>query len=88
MNALENQKEKTTLLDDKVLKTEELDGGLKMKVTENNSSERIFVTFSSPDGKLVLQRNYQNNFKGRLQAETFENSFKTLDDLKKYFKVK
>lgn len=89
MNVLENQKkENGTLLDNKVLKGKQLEGGLTLKVMKNSSSERIFVEFSSPDGKLVVQRSYQDNLNGRTQAEKFEGSFKSLDDLKKYFKIK
>lgn len=90
MNVLENQKvkESGTLLDNKIIKDKKLEGGLIIKVMKNSASERIFVEFSSPDGKLVLQRSYQDSFAGRLQAQTFESSFKSLNDLKKYFKLK
>ena len=90
MNVLENQKkrESGTLLDNKILKQEALEGGLILKVMKNGSSDRIFVEFSSPDGRLVLQKSYQDNLSGRSQADTFKSSLKSLADLKIYFKVK
>lgn len=89
MNVLENQKPKTgTLLDNKLVKQETLDGGLIVKVMKNGPSERIFVEFSSPDGRLVVQKSYQDSFAGRLQADIFKERFKSLTDLKTYLKIK
>lgn len=89
MNVLDNQKKREagTLLDNKILNQGELKGGLQVKTVRNSPSERIFVEFSSPDGKLVLQRNFQDNITGRKLADDFKNSLKSLDDLKRYFKI-
>ena len=74
-----------SLLDAKVLKKKKLDKDLNLKVTRNEANERIFVEFSSKDGKLVLQKSFQDTYQGRTDAKTFEEAFKSLDDLKKYF---
>lgn len=74
-----------SLLDTKVLKKKKLDKDLNLKVTRNEGSERIFVEFSSKDGKLVLQKSFQDTYMGRTDAKMFEEAFKSLDDLKKYF---
>jgi hypothetical protein len=75
-----------SLLDTKVLKKKKLDKDLNLKVSKNEASERIFVEFSSKDGKLVLQRSFQDTYLGRAEADRFEDTFKSIDDLKTYFK--
>lgn len=68
----------------KVVKTKKL-GNLLLQVSENEHSERIFVDFSTVDGKLKLQKSFQNNFEGKKEAKEFQSRFKSLSDLKKYF---
>lgn len=68
----------------KVVKTKKL-GNLLLQVSENEHSERIFVDFSTVDGKLKLQKSFQNNFEGKKEAKEFQGRFKSLGDLKKYF---
>ncbi len=75
-------------LEIKTIRKQKLDKDLTVKVTKQNAAERIFVEFSSKDGKLVLQRSFQDTYAGRKSAEEFENTFKSIDDLKKHFKVK
>lgn len=75
-------------LDIKVLRKKKLDKELNLKVYKNEASERIFVEFSSKDGKLVLQKNFQDTYYGRKDAEEFEEKFKSIEELKTYFKVK
>lgn len=76
-----------SLLDTKVLKKKKLDN-LNLKVTRNEAAERIFVEFSSKDGKLVVQKSFQDNFMGRTEAKTFEDAFQSLEDLKTYLNRK
>ena len=68
----------------KVIKTKKL-GGLLLQISENEHSERIFVDFSTVDGKIKLQKSFQNNFEGKKEAKEFQEKFKSLIDLKKYF---
>lgn len=75
-------------LEYKVVKKKKLDKELNLKVLFNLAAERILVEFSSKDGKITLQKNFQDTFAGREQAKTFENSLKTIDDLKNHFKSK
>lgn len=74
----------STLLDNKVTKQKKIGQELNLKVTKNAASERIFVEFSSNDGKLVVQKSYQDNLLGRNEASKFEKKFKSLEDLKVY----
>jgi hypothetical protein len=74
-----------TSLDKKVLKKKKLDKELNLKVSRNESNERIYVEFSSKDGKLFLERNFQDTYYGRLEAGAFEESFKDMEDFKSYF---
>jgi hypothetical protein len=76
-----------SLLDVKVLKKKKLDRELNLKVSRNDASERIFVEFSSKDGKLVVQKSFQDTYLGRLEATTFEEKFKSIEELKIYFKM-
>ena len=71
-----------------LVKELEVDEGLNLRVTRSSYSERVYVEFKSTDGKLTLQKTFQDNFFGRKDAEKFEKSMKTLSDLKAYLKVK
>lgn len=75
------------LLDTKVLKVKKLDRFCTLKVVENEAAGRIFVEFSSNDGKLVLQRNYLKSAESLAEAKKFERSIKSIKDLKKYFGI-
>lgn len=69
----------------KVVKTKKLGTNLLLQISENEFSERIFVDFSTTDGKLKVQKSFQNNFEGKKEAKEFQNRFKSFNDLKKYF---
>lgn len=73
--------------DNKVLKKKKIDKELNLKVTQNEMSGRIFVEFASEDGKLVIQKSFQNTYDGKKDAEGFQKKFKSLNDLKKYFGI-
>lgn len=75
-------------LDNKVVRKKKLDKELTLKVLKHEAAERIFVEFSSRDGKLILQKSFQDNFRGNKEAVEFENSLKSIDDLKEYFRRK
>lgn len=72
-------------LDNKVIRKKKLDKELTLKVLKHEAAERIFVEFSSKDGKLVLQKSFQDNFHGNKEAKAFESRFKTIEELKEYF---
>lgn len=76
-----------TILDTRQIRKTELDG-MTVKVSLNEAQERIFVDFVSEDGKLKLQKSFQNNFLGLKDAEKFEASMKSIKELKGYFKIK
>lgn len=65
-----------------------MSGDLKLTVTRNHHAERVNVQFKSADGKLTLQKTFQDNYVGRQEAEKFEKSLKSLSDLKKYLRIK
>lgn len=71
--------------DSKVLKKKKIDKELNLKVTQNEMSGRIFVEFSSEDGKLVTQKSFQNTYDGKKESDAFQKRFKSINDLKKYF---
>lgn len=73
-------------LEHKVLKNKKLEKDLILKITKSEAAERIFVEFASKDGKMRLQRSFQDNYLGRRDAAVFESMFKNLDELKAHFK--
>lgn len=73
-------------LENKILRKKKLDKELTVKVLRNEASERIFVEFTSKDGKMILHRSFQDTYYGREEAKIFENSFKSIDEFKAYFK--
>lgn len=77
-----------SLLETKVVRKKKLDKDLTVRVLRNEAAERIYVEFSSKDGKIVLQKSFQDNFRGKLEAESFEGAFQTIGDLKKHFGFK
>ena len=76
-----------SLLDTKVLRKKKLDKDLTVKVSRNEASERIFVEFSSKDGRLVVQKSFQDTYTGRLEAKEFEGTYKSIEDFKQHFKI-
>lgn len=72
-------------LEYKLVKQKKLGKELLLKVLVNESAERIHVEFSSKDGKMILQKSFQNNFNGKNEAKKFEKAFKNIKELKKHF---
>jgi hypothetical protein len=70
--------------ENKVVKTKKLGKSMVMQVSENEYSGRILVDFSTTDGRLKVQKTFQNNFEGKKEAKEFQKRFKSLGDLKKY----
>ena len=73
-----------TSIDVKTLKKKKIDKELSLKVTQNEMSGRIFVEFYSENGKLVVQKNFQNTYEGKKQSEEFQKRFKSIKEFKKY----
>ena len=69
----------------KVVKTKKLGKNVVLQVSENEHSQRILVDFFTTDGKIKVQKTFQNNFEGKKEAKEFQKRFKSLNDLKKYF---
>jgi hypothetical protein len=72
----------------KIVKNRKLDKELTLKVMRHKAAERIFVEFTSKDGRLVVQKSFQDNFRGRSEAKIFEDKFKSIGDLKRHFGFK
>lgn len=69
----------------KLLRSKKVDKELNLKVTQNDMSGRIFVEFSSGDGKLVAQRSFPDTHEGKKESTEFQKKFKSITDLKKHF---
>lgn len=77
-----------SVLETKVVRKKKVDKDLNLRVLKNDASERIFVEFASRDGKLILQKSFQDTYLGQNQAKEFELSINSLEDLRKYFSDK
>lgn len=77
-------------LEHKVLKNKKVDKEkeLNLRVTEDTRGERIFVEFSTEKPRLKIQRSFQNTVFGKAEADDFAKSMKSVDDMKKHFKIK
>ena len=73
--------------ENKILKKKNLDKETNLKISQNEMSGRIFVEFSSEDGKLILQKSFQNTYEGNKEAKTFAKTIKSIKDLRKYFGI-
>jgi len=72
----------------KVMREKKVDKKLTLRILKNESAERIYVEFVSKDGKMTLQRSFQDTYYGREDAKVFEKSIKSHDDLIAYFEEK
>ena len=79
--------EQTNPFANKVVKTKKLGKNVVLQVSENEFSNRIMVDFFTTDGKLKVQKTFQNNFEGKKEAVEFQKKFKNLADLKKYLRL-
>jgi hypothetical protein len=69
-------------LENKVIRKKKLDKELLLKVCQNDATERILVEFSTKDGRMILQKSFQNNFYGRQEADAFEKSITTIEEFR------
>ncbi len=69
-------------LEYKVVRKKKVDKELTVQVLVNYAAERILVEFSSKDGKMILQKSFQDTFYGKEEAKQFENSLKSFDEFK------
>jgi len=71
----------------KVTKTKKIDKELTLKVIQNEINGRVFVEFSSADGKLVVQKSFQNTHMGKKELAAFEGKFKSIKEFKTYLGI-
>lgn len=71
--------------ENKVIKNKKLGKDALLQVSVNEITKKIFVDFSSIDGRIKVQKSFQNNFEGKKEAKEFEKRFKNLKDLRVYF---
>lgn len=75
-------------MESKIVKTKKLDDNTTMNVRKSVTHERLYIEFVSEQPKLKISRSFQDNFLGRQDAEKFQKSIKSTNDLKAYFKIK
>lgn len=75
-------------LENKVIKKKKIDKELTLRVMQNKAMGRIFVEFTSKDGKLVVQRGFQDNYDGNQLALAFQETFKSIKAFKEYLGIK
>ena len=72
-------------IEHKTLKNKKLGEDLNLSVVLNEMAGRILVEFKSEDGKITLQKSFQNTVEGRTDSEKFQKKIKSLKDLRDYF---
>jgi predicted DsbA family dithiol-disulfide isomerase len=76
-----------TKLTRNLLNEKDLGQGVKIRIYESKSKDRIFGEISACVGKLTIEKTYQNNYNGHKELEAFLSQFKTSEDVFKYFKL-
>ena len=77
-----------TNTDFKLIREKQLDKDTTLKVTKNLMSGRIFVEFKNMEWKILLQKNFQDSYDGKLKSENFAKSIKNTQQLLEYFGIK
>jgi hypothetical protein len=78
----------TVNADFRLIREKNIDRETTLKVTQNIMSGRIFVEFSSNDPNITLQKNFQNNFDGKIKSEEFTKSITSTEQLRAYFGIR
>ena len=75
--------------DFKIIKEKSIDKLMTLKISQNIATGRIFVEFVT-DGKprIVLQKSFQDNYMGKLEADKFAKSITSIDQLRKHFGIR
>ena len=71
----------------KLTQKKKIDNDTVLKVMSSKESDRIIVEFSTEDRKIVLQKSFQDTYLGNKEAAVFQESIKSLDDLRAYFNL-
>lgn len=74
--------------DFKILKEKKLDKLTILKVSQNLMNGRIFVEYTSENPRIVLQKNFQDTYDGKLLVEAFSKKYKNTKELREYFGIK
>ena len=74
--------------DFKLVKEKKVDKETTLRIKKNLMSGRIFVEFTSENPRIVLQKNFQDSWDGKLKSEEFAKSIKSTDQLRAYFGIK
>ena len=77
-----------TNTDFKLIREKQLDKDTTLRVTKNLMSGRIFVEFKNMEWKILLQKNFQDSYDGKLKSENFAKSIKNTQQLLEYFGIK
>lgn len=71
--------------DFKLLSEKKIDLETTLTVTQNLMSHRIFVQFTTNKPRMVLQRNFQDDYFGQKESKKFAKSIRSTNDLRKHF---
>lgn len=74
-------------LDLKVIKKKKVDSKSTMTISENMTGDRVFIEFSTNDGRLRLEKSFPASGLGIRDAGLFQDRFRSTDDLLKYFNI-
>lgn len=62
---------------------------LTLTVSKSDATNRIYVKFSSSDGKFIVEKNFQaDSVVGITESEKYQTKFKSIRDFKNYLGLK
>jgi hypothetical protein len=74
--------------DFRTIREKKIDEETILKVSQNLMSGRIFVKFVSDNPRIVLEKNFQDSYDGKLKSEEFAKSIRSTEQLREYFGIK
>ena len=74
--------------DFKLVKEKKLDKESTLTIKRNLMNGRIFVEYTSNNPRIVLQKNFQDTYDGKMLSEEFAKKYKNTKELREYFGIK
>ena len=74
--------------DFKLIKEKKVDRETTLRISQNLMNGRIFVEFKSNNPRIILQKNFQNSFDGKIESDKFSKSIRSTQQLREYFGIK
>lgn len=73
-----------SILDNKLITRSKIDSNTSVRVFRNDALARVIVEFNSDSPRLTLQKSFQDTHAGWKEAENFQATIQSTEDLKNY----